>query len=76
MGYTWISVDGGWSSWSDSVGKCSAVCGGGSQIVTRTRTCTNPAPAYNGQNCVGDAKKTQTQACNTHNCAGTNMIQT
>ncbi|KAL5255035.1 hypothetical protein ACHWQZ_G014467 [Mnemiopsis leidyi] len=56
-------VDGGWSdygNWSD----CSAVCGGGTQ--SRTRTCTNPAPAYSGKNCVGEA--TETQDCNTHSC--------
>ncbi|XP_046580719.1 uncharacterized protein LOC124288175 isoform X8 [Haliotis rubra] len=61
-------VDGGWSLWTDTVAQCSVTCGGGSQLVTRTRTCTNPAPAYNGQYCVGDDRTTFTQACNTQGC--------
>ncbi|XP_048241499.1 uncharacterized protein LOC124124837 isoform X10 [Haliotis rufescens] len=61
-------VDGGWSLWTDTVAQCSVSCGGGSQLVTRTRTCTNPAPAYNGQHCVGDDRATFTQACNTQGC--------
>ena len=59
------SVDGGWSdygNWSE----CSADCGGGKQ--TRTRTCTNPAPAYGGTDCVGEA--TETQNCNPQPCPG------
>ena len=58
-------VDGGWSgygSWS----KCSAVCGGGTQ--SRTRTCTNPAPRYGGQDCVGE--ETETKDCNLYSCGG------
>ncbi|KAL5264217.1 hypothetical protein ACHWQZ_G005337 [Mnemiopsis leidyi] len=57
------TVDGGWSehsAWSE----CSAECGGGTQ--TRTRTCTNPAPANGGADCVGEA--TETKDCNTHSC--------
>ena len=56
-------VNGGWSAfgaWS----QCSADCEGGTQ--TRTRTCTNPAPANGGADCVGDA--TETQDCNTNPC--------
>ena len=57
------SVDGEWSdykAWSE----CTADCGGGTK--TRTRTCTNPAPAYGGADCVGEA--TDSQSCNTHPC--------
>ena len=36
-------------------------CGGGTQ--TRTKTCTHPAPAYGGADCVGEAE-TETQTCN------------
>ena len=58
-------MSGGWSDngpWSD----CTADCGGGTQ--TRTRTCTNPAPAHGGAECVGEA--TETQDCNQHHCPG------
>lgn len=56
-------VDGGWSGWS-AWGSCSASCGGGTQ--TRTRTCTNPAPANGGADCVGSAS--ESQSCNTGSC--------
>ncbi|KAL5251311.1 hypothetical protein ACHWQZ_G016863 [Mnemiopsis leidyi] len=56
-------IDGGWSD-DDAWSECSADCGGGTQ--TRTRTCTNPAPAYGGADCVGEA--TETQNCNTEPC--------
>jgi len=56
-------TDGGYSDFSDWT-KCSAECNGGKQ--SRTRTCTNPAPANGGADCVGDA--TETRDCNTGNC--------
>ena len=59
------SVDGGWSDYGDWT-ECSTKCGGGTQ--TRTRTCTNPAPANGGADCVGEA--TESQNCNTQLCPG------
>ncbi|HWQ59671.1 MAG TPA: thrombospondin type-1 domain-containing protein, partial [Candidatus Fimivivens sp.] len=56
-------VSGNWSDWS----ACSASCGGGIQ----TRTCTNPAPANGGADCVGSA----TQACNTQSCSTLRLCQ-
>jgi len=53
-----VPINGGWSDWR----ACSATCGGG----TQTRTCTNPAPANGGADCVGDT----TQSCNTQSCGG------
>lgn len=44
-------VDGGFTQWS-LFSSCSQSCGMGSQ--ERKRTCTNPLPQHNGQNCVGD----------------------
>lgn len=56
-------IDGGWSAWS-AWGSCSVSCGGGTK--TRTRTCTNPAPAYGGANCAGSSS--ESTSCNTHSC--------
>ncbi|XP_035668860.1 uncharacterized protein LOC118410979 [Branchiostoma floridae] len=53
-------VDGGWSDWG-AWSDCSVTCGVGTQ--TRDRTCTNPAPANGGADCVGPAE--DTQACDT-----------
>jgi len=49
-------VDGGWSNWSDwgdyeCRDRAAVECGGGSQ--TRSRSCTNPAPANGGAECEG-----------------------
>ena len=57
-------VDGGWSNWTD-YGPCSAACGGGSRV--RTRTCTNPTPTNGGASCVGPSS--QQQDCNMQACA-------
>ena len=60
-----ILVDGGYSDFGDW-SECSAECDGGTQ--TRSRTCTNPAPAHGGADCVGDS--TETRECNTQACPG------
>ena len=56
-------VDGGYTDFGDW-SECSAECDGGTQ--TRTRTCTNPAPANGGLDCKGDAS--ETRECNTQDC--------
>lgn len=43
-------VDGIWNNWS-SWSTCNVTCNDGTQ--TRFRTCTNPAPAFNGKDCAG-----------------------
>ena len=58
-------VDGGYSDFGDW-SECSAECGGGTQ--TRSRTCTNPAPANGGADCEGDS--TESRECNTQGCPG------
>ncbi|KAI8497501.1 hypothetical protein Bbelb_248070 [Branchiostoma belcheri] len=52
-------VDGNWSDWG-SWSSCSVTCGEG--MWTRSRTCTNPAPANGGADCVGQAQESGT--CN------------
>lgn len=44
-------VDGGWTDWH-VVSGCSVTCGSGLQ--KRTRTCTNPPPAFGGKSCSGN----------------------
>ncbi|XP_060071250.1 uncharacterized protein LOC132551155 [Ylistrum balloti] len=56
-------IDGEWATWG-SWSACTVTCGGG--ISTRTRTCTNPAPQYNGADCPGS--DTTTMDCNTQVC--------
>ncbi|XP_061660878.1 semaphorin-5A isoform X1 [Syngnathoides biaculeatus] len=56
-------VDGSWSCWS-SWSKCSVTCGGGHYV--RTRTCSNPPPAYGGDICLG--LHTEEALCNTLAC--------
>ena len=58
-----FAVDGGYSDFGDW-SKCSAECEGGTQ--SRTRTCTNPAPANGGADCAGDSS--ETRECNTQAC--------
>ena len=63
------SVDGGWSGF-EAWSQCSAECGGGSQ--TRSRFCSNPAPAFGGAVCDGNAQ--ESRECNTQPCPGSMEI--
>ncbi|XP_060579331.1 thrombospondin-1-like, partial [Ruditapes philippinarum] len=59
-------VDGNWADWS-RWSECDVTCGNGKH--TRVRTCTNPAPAYQGLQCYGngiDSKPCQRQLCPVH----------
>ena len=60
-------MDGGWSDYGEW-SKCSADCGIG--FHTRSRTCTNPAPANGGADCKG--QDTERGECNNGDCAGIN----
>ncbi len=53
---THVPINGGWSDW----GPCTKECGTG----TQTHTCTNPAPAYNGDYCSGSSWR----YCNMNPC--------
>ncbi|XP_052220183.1 SCO-spondin-like isoform X8 [Dreissena polymorpha] len=60
-------IYGNWSNWS-SWSTCDVTCANGH--VTRTRTCTNPAPAHGGLTCVGD--NSQKNTCTQNPCPGEN----
>ncbi len=64
-------VDGGWADRTyGEWGNCSATACGSSGTRTRTwsRTCSDPAPAFGGSDCVGDEDGTQTETCYGHSC--------
>ncbi|XP_001626413.2 coadhesin isoform X2 [Nematostella vectensis] len=56
-------VNGGWSAWEDQH-PCSRTCGHGHKH--RTRTCTNPKPAYGGLDCPGSSS--QSVDCHVRDC--------
>lgn len=56
-------TDGGWTEFGEW-SQCSVKCGAGTQ--TRSRTCTNPAPANGGAKCQGDGE--EIQQCNKFPC--------
>ena len=60
-----VLVHGGWTAFSAWT-KCTKTCGGGTKY--RTRSCTNPRPAYGGSPCRGVAR--QTKICRKRACPG------
>lgn len=58
-------VDGRWTRWGDWE-QCSLTCGGGVQVSRRS--CTDPAPAFEGANCEGDSLRSR--SCNEEECPG------
>ena len=58
------AIDGEWTDWSNW-SPCSPC---GHSVKTRTRTCTDPAPAFGGSQCTGPSS--MTQLCPTNNCKG------
>ncbi|XP_033762737.1 coadhesin-like [Pecten maximus] len=62
-------IDGAWADFGDWVPTlCSVSCGGGERSLSRSRTCTNPSPQYNGKNCEGDNTEYKTETCNSNPC--------
>ncbi|XP_048242135.1 uncharacterized protein LOC124112132 [Haliotis rufescens] len=55
-----------WTQWNYS--SCSATCGPGQRNGTRSRTCTNPAPAFGGRNCTQPLLSEETVNCTDRNC--------
>ena len=60
------SVDGAWSEWT----KCTKSCGGGK----KKRTCTNPAPAHGGAECLKEYGPGDEEVCNTEKCPGKKLL--
>lgn len=56
-------VDGNWSDWDDW-SNCPVTCGGG--VQERSRTCTNPPPAFGGESCPGE--NGESRECNEDPC--------
>lgn len=65
-----ILVDGGWSDFSSITwtGDCSTTCDFGIESGTKTRSCTNPSPAYGGKPCLGYSSATETRECKLKEC--------
>lgn len=64
--FTLYVVDGGWTDWT-SWSSCLHTCGRHSRSH-RTRTCSNPAPLFGGQHCLGH--HLDIRACNIGPCPG------
>ena len=64
----WFIVNGEWSQWFPWQ-PCSVTCGTGNR--SRVRTCTEPAPKWGGQNCIGI--NMSINACSERKCAGNEM---
>ena len=58
-------VDGNWGNWG-SWGSCSVTCASGTQ--SKSRSCSNPAPAHGGASCGGSA--TSIKGCTRSPCPG------
>ena len=58
-------MNGSWSQWS-SWQPCSVTCGDGNRV--RARTCSNPAPKWNGKDCPG--ANISTESCFMLKCKG------
>ncbi|XP_041349173.1 SCO-spondin-like [Gigantopelta aegis] len=63
-------VNGGWSAYGAWTVRtpCPNTCGVGTGVEIRRRTCTNPAPRYNGRSCVGSSSETRTKTCSLSPC--------
>ena len=65
-----LKVNGGWTDFGEW-GECSATCGSGFRV--RTRSCTNPSPSGGGVDCVGSA--TEAEVCVGQPCPGIISVQ-
>ncbi|XP_052094934.1 zonadhesin-like [Mytilus californianus] len=58
-------VDGKWGSFSkwSEWGSCSVTCGQGLKTRSRSRSCDNPEPKYDGMSCIGKPVTVDSQQC-------------
>ena len=68
--YCTFLVNGRWATWT-AYGPCSVTCGDG--VHTRTRTCTDPAPATGGADCAGNPS--ENRDCNDQECKISNKAK-
>ncbi|KAL3852076.1 hypothetical protein ACJMK2_015763 [Sinanodonta woodiana] len=63
-------IDGNWGDWNGwtSNAQCSVTCGGGNDMQTRNRSCTNPPPQNGGRDCIGTSTGSQTVPCCSQGC--------
>ncbi|XP_071104633.1 A disintegrin and metalloproteinase with thrombospondin motifs adt-1-like isoform X1 [Haliotis cracherodii] len=63
-------VNGNWSQWTQWSGpSCPATCGPTARrSLSRSRTCTNPAPINGGASCPGQSSQNDTQECGPTTC--------
>ncbi|XP_046563955.1 coadhesin-like isoform X2 [Haliotis rubra] len=71
-GFSPCPVNGGVSSWSSWSGACTQTCGTSHTVSkTRSRTCTNPSPAYGGSSCTETLSETSVFNCGLPACTAT-----
>ncbi|XP_041349175.1 hemicentin-1-like [Gigantopelta aegis] len=64
-------IHGQWTQWEDwtPLDNCPVLCGGGQTRLTRSRSCSDPAPMYGGDECEGGSVDFQNPGpCNTEPC--------
>ena len=68
-----LKVDGGYTTWS-AWGACSQTCGNG--FHTKTRTCTNPQPQFNGLSCFQQnlGPESLTEVCKDRECPSKTLL--
>ncbi|KAK6195019.1 hypothetical protein SNE40_000538 [Patella caerulea] len=63
-------INGNWSDFTEweEYDDCTVICGTGTMDQWRSRTCTNPSPAFGGSDCTGVSLENRTIECNTELC--------
>jgi hypothetical protein len=69
-------VDGKWSEFSPVTwnNDCSSTCDYGVETGTKTRSCTNPAPAHGGKTCDGASSAIEIRQCKHKECPSKSVV--